>query len=242
MKPFIRFAFVAFAAALLLAGATQAQQKKTTDTKLEERTRGLFVNKTADAMRVIILRDDGNTLVPVSPSHEFVEGDKIKVAFESNFTGYVYLINITPDGKKKVIFPDAENTGNAVRPNQRYEFPPGSAMIQFDDQKGTEVLQVVMSKERVPYLEEAIKNSKGEMGTTGASAAAELQGGITAENVTKVLPEKGAGGVRSREIRFAAGKDKDPEGSVVAISDNTGAGGKLDKGEVAVFEIRLKHN
>jgi hypothetical protein len=49
------------------------------------------------------------------------------------------------------------------------------------------------------------------------------------------------GSVRARDIILAPGKDKDKTGSVVAVPDN-GGGGKLKAGEIAPFELRLKHN
>ncbi|MCI0486247.1 MAG: DUF4384 domain-containing protein [Blastocatellia bacterium] len=247
MKPITRMrkrVFLSLTAGLLavslMAVGSAAQNKKYTDD--DERTRGLFVNKGADAMRVIILKAEEEGLVPVDPSHPFKEGDQIKVAFESNFNGYIYLVNITPEGKKTVLFPYADGSNNQVRANRRYEFPPGGDMIEFDNEQGTEVLQVIMSRERIALLDEAIKKSAGNLGESAASAAAELQAGISIEPASKVLPDKGESAVRSRDIKFAAGRDKDPEGSVVAISGDGNGSGKLKKGEAGVYEIRLKHN
>jgi hypothetical protein len=217
------------------------------------RARDLFIKKRADAMQIVLLKAEGERLVPASPSTEFKSGDQIKISFESNFEGYIYLINVTPGGKKQVLFPYADSASNAVRPNQRYDFPPGSDIIEFDEEKGTEVLQVIMSRDRVPLLDEAIKKSNGYLGESAASAAAELQSGLVSEKTAAVLPEKGPGSVRSRNVIIAAGQDKNPQGSVVAIDDTTPSGkgasssGKivaatLKRGEVATFELRLKHN
>jgi hypothetical protein len=223
--------------AALISIAAFAQKKPApASSKADERTRGLFVTKRADAMRILVLKMEESQLVPVAPNHEFKEGDELKVQFESNFDGFIYLINVTPGGKRKVLFPDAELTDNVVRTNQRYDFPPGGNIIKFDNEKGTEVIQVIMSRERVAYLDEAVK-AGGELGESAAGAAAEIQAGLSTENVTKVIPEDS--GVRTRDIKFAAGKDKEQEGSFVAISDSKG---KLGKGDVGVYEIRLKHN
>jgi hypothetical protein len=120
----------------------------------------------------------------------------------------------------------------------------------FDEEKGTEILQVIMSREKISYLDQAMKNSKGELGESASSAAAELSGGskpsrsgIVSENVTSVLPKNGPGAMRTRGIILAGGKDKDEEGSFVAIPDKPDKkeAGKLKNGEAAVFEIRLQH-
>lgn len=217
----------------------------------EARTRALFVNKKSDAMMILLLKYDGSRLVPTDPGTEFKEGDQIKIQFESNFDGYVYLVNVAPTGKKRILFPYSAESSNTVQANKRYDFPPGRDLIQFDNEKGTEILQVIMSRDRIPLLDDAIKNSGGELGESAASAAAELEAGISAEKTADVVPEDGSNGVRSRNIRISQGRDKDPQGSVVAIEDKpasgkTGAGevntGRLKKGEIAKFELRLKHN
>lgn len=216
----------------------------------EARTRALFVNKKSDAMMILLLKHDGNQLVPADPGAEFKQGDQIKIQFESNFEGYVYLINVQPNGKKKIIFPYDATSGNTIVANKRYDFPPGRDLIEFDGEKGTEILQVIMTRDRIALLDDALKNSEGELGESAASAAAELEGGISAEKTTTVVPEGGTNGVRSRNIVVAQGQDKNPQGSVVAIEDKPASGkaagqvntGRLKKGEIAKFELRLKHN
>jgi len=137
------------------------------------------------------------------------------------------------------LFPYTEASNNAVSPDQRYDLPPGGDAIEFDTEKGTEVLQVIMSKDRIAYLDAALKNPERYLSDSASSAAAELEGGI-AKKVTPVVPESEGSKVRSRDIILAPGRDKDAKGSVVAIPDNAG-GGKLKSGEIAPFEIRLKH-
>jgi len=203
------------------------------------RARGLFVSKKSDAMSILVQKVDGGLLVPVDPSSEFKAGDQIKIQFQSNFEGYIYIVNIEPNGKRKVLFPYTEASNNAVSPDQRYDLPPGGDAIEFDTEKGTEVLQVIMSKDRIAYLDAALKNPERYLSDSASSAAAELEGGI-AKKVTPVVPENEGSKVRSRDIILAPGRDKDAKGSVVAIPDN-GAGGKLKSGEIAPFEIRLKH-
>lgn len=247
MKAMIRCTVALTIAAMLMQPAAWAQKKD------EERTRGLFVNKRADALRIVVSdARDFNNPVPVNPNREFKAGDQLKVYLWSNFEGYVYLVNIEPSGRKCLLLPSKDLPENKVVPGRKYEFP-GSGAIQFDEEKGTEVLQVITSANRIAYLDQAIDNPEGCLGESAASVAEELaddkkktstpdRGGITAEQVAQVVPKTEQGGIRSRDVRIAAGKDKDPEGSVVAISDAKGKGGRLKPGEAVVFEIRLKHN
>jgi hypothetical protein len=239
MKAIVRFTL----AALLFAGLTasvSAEPKRPQKRNEASRARGLFVSKKSDAMTILVLKVAGGTLVPVDPSTEFKAGDQIKIQFQSNFEGYIYVVNIEPNGKRKLLFPYPDASDNAVSPDERYDIPPGSAAIEFDDEKGTEVLQVIMSRGRIPYLDAALKEPEQYLSESASTAAAELEGGI-AKKVTPVVPPgDGSSKVRSRDIILAPGRDNDSKGSVVAIPDN-GSGGKLKSGEIAPFEIRLKH-
>ncbi|HXU36359.1 MAG TPA: DUF4384 domain-containing protein [Blastocatellia bacterium] len=231
--------------ALLLVGvsasAVDAGKKPVQKPSEASRARGMFIKKTSDAMSIVVFKNVGGSLVPVDPGAEFKSGDQIKIQFASNFDGFVYVLNIAPGGKRCILFPYPEAADNAVHPEQRYDIPPGGDAIEFDQEKGTEVLQVVMSRDRIPYLDAALKEPGRCLSESATTAAAELQAGIV-KNATPVIPQDENNKVRSRDIILASGKDRDSKGgSVVAVPDN-GGGGKLKSGEFAPFEIRLKHN
>jgi Domain of unknown function (DUF4384) len=195
-----------------------------------------------DGMRVLVLKAEGGNFVPVDPGRVFKPGDEIRVAFESNFDGYVYVINVSPAGKKRVIFPGNKPTSssNLIKARQQIVLP--STSFIFDKETGTEILQVVMSREPIPVLDAAIKESKGEL-KSASSAAGELnaQRGIVSGNTAMVLAQDT--GFRPRGIFLSGSKENDRTGSVVAIADEKKqANGRLTTGEVASFEIRLQHN
>ena len=238
MKRLTRFTLASLATVTLIAPAA-AQAGAARKQTEASRARGLFVSKKSDAMSILVLKVAAGALVPVDPSTEFKAGDQIKIQFQSNFEGYIYVVNIEPNGKRKLLFPQPDGSDNAVSPNERYDIPPGTAAIEFDKEIGTEVLQVIMSRGRIPYLDAALKEPDQYLSVSAATAAAELEGGIT-KKVTPVVPEDPNNKVRSRDIILAPGRNKDAKGSVVAIPD-TGSGGKLKPGEIAPFEIRLKH-
>jgi len=206
----------------------------------DRRARGLFVNKRSDALSVLVLKLDDNSLVPVDPSHVFKAGDQIKIQLESNFDGFIYVVNIQPSGKTCLMFPYPGVPDNRVASEEQYQIPPGKDALQFDEEKGTEVLQVIMSRDRVPYLDAALKEPEQCLAQSATTVAAELQAGIVKKVTPVVVPSSGSK-VRSRDIILAAGKDKDAAGSVVAVPDNRGDG-KLKPGEIATFELRFKHN
>ena len=241
MKAIVKIIVAAMVFSTVAASAAYSEKKQTPKANEATRARGLFVSKRSDAMSILVQKIDGGLLVPVDPSTEFKAGDQIKIQFQSNFEGYIYVVNIAPSGKRIVLFPYSESSNNAVSPDERYDIPPGGDAIEFDKEKGTEVLQIIMSKDRIAYLDAALKEPERVLSDSAASAAAELQPGL-AKKVTPVVPQGEGNKVRSRDIILAPGRDKDAKGSVVAIPDTAGAGGKLKSGEIAPFEIRLKHN
>jgi hypothetical protein len=215
------------------------------------RTRALFVKKRADAMRVVVMQGSS----PVVANQEFHEGEHIKIKFQSNFEGYVYILNITPGGKKRLLYPCSSQMTNTIIPGRIYSLPPDPQSIEFDDEKGTEVLQVIMTRDRIGFLDDALKNSDCcdfakpcDLTDSASSAAAELAGTVQIQQQSSAdtggldagspSAQNGSSGVRSRGIKLASGKDKD-KSSYVAIQDN--AGQTLKQGQVAVFYIRLKH-
>ncbi len=234
-----------------LFSATTAAQNR------DVRARGLFVAGKTDAMRVVVLKAEGNSMVAVDPTRTFQKGDKIRIAFESNFPGYVYVLNVTPGGKKRVLFPYGNGNSNLIEARKSYELPQADVFV-FDEEKGTEVLQVIMSREPIPFYDLAIKNSQGELDLSAANVASELSnsniklqkigGGIVADN-TNTISNQDTGKFRTRGIILTPGKNKE-EGSYVAIPETAptkaisqpATDGKLKQGEVAVFEIRLQHN
>lgn len=239
MKRLTRLTFASLAAITLIAAATPAGgAKRQTEAN---QARGLFLSKKSDGMSILVLKVSDGTLVPVDPGSEFKAGDMIKIQFQSNFDGYIYVVNIAPSGKRRLLVPSPTATDNAVHSDKRYDYPLGGDAIEFDQEKGTEVLQIIMSRDRVSYLDAALNQPEQYLSESASSAAAELQPGIV-KKVTSVVPREESNKVRSRDIILASGKDRDSKGgSVVAVPDN-GGGGKLKSGEIAPFEIRLKHN
>src|SRR5437868_4396796 len=173
------------------------------------RARALFVKKRNDAMRVMFTKDGRQ----VDPADVFKAGDEVQVRYESNFNGYIYMINITPSGEKRIISPCARATAvNLITPGQIK-----TQSVEFDDEKGTEVLQVVLSRERIAFLDNAIKGDCREqpcaLSTSASSAAAELaavaakqqKGGIEVNNIVAVVPENSSGGIRARGFKLSQG-------------------------------------
>ena len=239
MRKLIRLTIVSLSAISLLATLVLAQD----DSQTQDRAiRQKYRSGQEDGMSLVVYKVEGDEEVAINPANQtFKTGDKIRIKFQSNFAGYVYFINITPKGEKVVFYPDIKfkNSSNIIRAGREYLLPSEDIFRFEDEEKGIEVIQVVISRQPIPFLEEAIRKSDGVLGTTASNAASELgsaaskQPGVVIDDTTKVLPENGQA-VLSRKIRLAPPKDKDKEGAVVTIPD------KLKGGEVAVFEVRLR--
>jgi hypothetical protein len=243
MKTSTKFTITVLLALSQLSLLTMAQDKATNLRQRGIQLKEDYQSGKVDGMRVLVLKSENGNFVPVDPARIFRPGDEIRVAFESNFDGYVYVVNVSPGGKKRVIFPgtQAATSSNVIRARQPIELPPTSFI--FDKETGTEILQVIMSRQPIAVLDTAVKNSGGEL-QSASSAAGELSAnsarGLVSKNVAMVLPQ--GTGIQARGVFLAQGKDRDKTGSVVAIADDKQSDGRLKPGEIASFEIRLQHN
>ncbi|HEX7316279.1 MAG TPA: DUF4384 domain-containing protein [Pyrinomonadaceae bacterium] len=88
------------------------------------------------------LRRDGQER-RASVDEQFYNGDRIKLALETNFTGYVAVINVGPTGKKRLLYPEEDD---AVFPASGATLPPADdKWIVFDDNAGEEKVVLIFS-------------------------------------------------------------------------------------------------
>ena len=231
----------------LLPAATPAQKKraKAQGTRGLDTVRQQFESGEADGLSFTVYKYVRNQPVAVDPSHTFRQGDEIKLDFESNFDGYIYIVNVMPNGARRLLFPYQGQGDNMVRKRRTYSLPKPGLAWKFDEQKGTEILQVIMSRQRIPFLDAAIGNPKGNLDESAAGAAAELarnqkspRAGIVSDEIALALPPRQAGTMNSRGIKLGRGREK---GTTIAIPKDKGKGSQLQTGEVSIFEIRLRH-
>jgi Domain of unknown function (DUF4384) len=164
--------FIALAVSIVLCGAILAQNT------LRARTltlKGQDVTKKQDGLEIQILKDVGGKWVLTGQKEEFKAGDKVRVQFWSNIKGYAYFVNISPSGKQKVIY------SRAIEKDQDYTLPGldgGKEMwIEFDQEKGVEILKLVVTPTPIKVFDEALSRSQGEMGESVFSVSEELLSG-----------------------------------------------------------------
>ena len=172
MKPLTKASILLAISFTLIAPAILAQAPKNNQLHSREIIVDYDQGK-VDGMRVIIKKDEDGQLVSVPADNVFKTGDQIKVEFESNFDGYVYILNVSPGGKTCILFPHAKETNNAIRARQRYVLPT-SALLRFDEEKGIEVMQVYMSRQPITQFDESLKAAmeQGARPCLGQSAPA----------------------------------------------------------------------
>jgi hypothetical protein len=237
---------VLFTLAALLGGGVAAQQPRSRSLTLG----GKDVTKKSDGLEIQILKDVHGKWVQAGQTDEFKARDKVRVQFWSNLKGHVYFVNIAPSGKQKVIYKQA------IEKDQDYTLPGkdgGKEMwIEFDNEKGIEVLKLVMSAAPIKDFEDAYAKSQGQLGTSVFDVSNELlsknNAGKQYEQVA-MIQSQGAGCPRTRELNIRcrslgfgpADPAKGKGAVVVAIPDSKNASGKLAKDEAIVVELRLKH-
>ena len=103
-------------------------------------------------------RDRNGAAVRVDPSTRFRAGDAIRLTFESNIDGYLYVFHTESDRNPQMLFPDARLNGgvNLITAHVPYEVPSSleaderNRWFVFDAQAATERLYVVVTREPLP--------------------------------------------------------------------------------------------
>lgn len=121
------------------------------------------------------LFDDGGTKA-VSPTTVFAAGNRIRLGFNANRDGFLYVVNLGTSGRVTTIFPNAVTDNNQVQPGLMYQVPQQTGRsIKFDSTPGEEVLLVVLSETKITSFEYggqviALGNPKPAGGGTAETA------------------------------------------------------------------------
>jgi hypothetical protein len=233
---------------LVLIGLPAQAQKSRKKSTGQLRERGLvnsYESGASDGMSIRILLET-DRLTPVRASRVFRTGERIRIEFKNNFDGYAYIVNVTPGGKKRVLFPHGSETDNRIVANHAY-----SQSLTFDEEKGTETLEVIMSRVPIPVLHVAINTLNGELNDSQSAAvaqsttprekpAASVEGGIDVRESSSAIATEDGPAIASRGLTIVAGKRK---GENIAIATTDASDGtKIGDKEARSFVIRLRHN
>ncbi len=208
-----------------------------------EEVRQSYERRQVDGLKITIYQPGSNGLRPVHPGQSFTNGDRIKVRFESNFDGYIYVVNLTPGGETRLLFPWPSSRRNHVRAGQAYDIP-NAGEFRFNNEPGLEVLQIVMSRSQVYFLEEILDRAplkarnilldkevvKKLMNLAGKPRR------LKGSGIATQTESKRTEGLQTRILTLESRK----EGSIVVLAGAKGPA-RFGPGEVSIFEIRLNH-
>lgn len=189
----------------------------------------------------ILLKDQHGAFVPVAPERAFRQGEVVKFSCESNFGGYVYIINLGSSGRKAVLFPKGGES-NLLKPRQPYVLPR-SYELAFAGPPGLEVVRVLAARRPVHLLEAAIKRRQGELDDAAYLAIAKFwepdnnnqPAGIIAGNSAANARQRAA--VATRDPIFSAPK----KATLITIRRQRGRRDQLGPADVLPFSINLRN-
>lgn len=109
------------------------------------------------------LQRDGKS-TKVSNRTEFQDGDKLRIHVKPNFNGYAYVLMLQgSNGEKSVLFPAAGLGRNKMEAGSEIVLPVAKegkdAWIKFDENPGTEVVRILLSRNAINADEELDKSS-----------------------------------------------------------------------------------
>lgn len=243
-------ATLAFLISLCLAVPLAAQRRQgtrkleRTNTSIKE-VQQTFEQGEADGLRVVIYQISANGIIAVDPRKQFKSGDRFKLNLKSNFDGYLYVINVEPGGDYRLLFPLAQSRRNTVRADQSYYIPAASE-FQFTDEPGLELLQILMSRSPVPFLEKILDRAPAKakyipLDESAKTALQQLAGKSSRLKTSGILTYAASSpksGIQTRLLTLDRKKDT----TFLVVSGGKGTPARFRSGEVSMFEIRLNHS
>lgn len=186
----------------------------------------------------IFLIGEAGSLTPVKPQRAFKNGERIKLALESNFGGYLYIVNYGSSRKQSVIFP-CRGESNRIEPHKQYLLPK-QCDFAFDENSGNEVMKVFTSRQPIAFLAAAAKRPDGMLNQREVARLNQWwQDGDA--------PPPGITGSTTKQMATRAMDSRDPvwdaknKSALVTRRQKKGAGGWLVKNKVAMFKVSLKN-
>ena len=131
----------------------------------------------------ILYRSPDCDIREVDPSHTFMSGDKIRLQFESNVDGYLYVLQKGSTGRDKMLFPNPQiNAGNnQVQRGITYSVPAGQ-WFTFDNNPGVEQLTVVLSRTPMKSVPQEAK-PQGDSSVSVVSVVEELNQSVRSRDL-----------------------------------------------------------
>jgi Domain of unknown function (DUF4384) len=164
---------------------------------------------------------------PVDPARIFAKGDCVAINFESNRSGYLYVLAKESGGSWAPLFPTPElaDQDNRIDPGRTVRAPSESC-FEIDDPPGTETLFVVLSRSPrdIAELAESIRMPKQK---NVNAVVAQMESGTRDLPFREVAP--------AAAPAKAASPVKEPQHAVYVVNGSAKASSTL------VTRIEIKH-
>jgi hypothetical protein len=164
------------------------------------------------------------------PSSIFRSGDRIRLIFESNVDGYLYVVQKGSTGRDRVLFPDPKIGGdNRILRGIQYHVP-SRRWFEFDRHPGEEKLTVVVSRTPLKSLPQQV-TPENEGSVSVVSVVEELNQSVKPRDLV-MFQEKG-----TAPPATPAAQPISASVSEATIVVNT----SQNNNNAAYVEIKLKH-
>jgi len=123
-------------------------------------------------LKYSVLKAVDGSMATAPPDAEFHNGDKIQIRFQSNYPGYLYILNKGTSGKCEKMFPspEVESRDNSISAWREYILPPDGNLMGFHDAPGVEKLTILFARQPEPDFEKLVCSPSSD----GKSADDEL--------------------------------------------------------------------
>lgn len=180
----------------------------------------------------VMKRDASGKFSQVDSDATFRSGDRIRLAVDTNTSGYLYVVMQGSSGNWRLLFPsaDVEGGNNRIEKGAGQQIPPGDkGQFVFDDQSGTEKLFLVLSRRPEPDLDKLIYSITGTSSGSDRKLVASAQ--IGGDVVSRLRDE-----VKARDLVFEKVDDAATEKATYVVDRS-----KTDDARLVV-DVALKHN
>ena len=189
---------------------------------------------------VQVVNRDGGKYEAVDPDREFKKGECVRLAIESNQSGYLYVMSKQSSGGWMPLYPSSEiaDESNVADPGQKV-LAPKDFCFEIDDPAGTETLFVVLSRSPRDFFElyDAIKApaTTSPAGSKAPSSAVQLADArLVNSAVEKMAKNFGTRDLVIKKITRAA-EPKETDYSVYVVN------GSDKPSSTVVKKIEIKH-
>ncbi len=193
------------------------------------------VNNLGVRYNVLLINSSSGTEQPVDPAATFHNSDCLALGVQSNYDGYLYVLDRGSSGKWDVLLPSSEMTDESNYVKARTTMKaPAQYCFSLDNPPGVEHLYLVLARnpQDVSELNSAIK-SKG--GATSGTSDTQPASGPKIETQMARLEE----GMRSRDLKItkvSKPSGGEPANAVYVVDTSHSASDRI------ITEIQIKHN